>query len=741
EVVVRSIATGAAHAEYTPIGHTANLAARLQALARTGSVVVSENTRRLVEGYFQLKALTPAQLKGISEPVGVFEVTGLGSLRTRLQVAAQRGLTKFVGREAELAQMRRALESARKGNGQIVAAMGEPGVGKSRLFFEFKAVAQSGCLVLDAYSVSHGKATAYLPVIELLRDYFRITAEDDSRLRREKVIGKVLGLDRTLEDTLPYVFGLLGIQAGDDPLAQMDAQIRRRRTQEALKRILLRESLNQPLILVFEDLHWIDGETQGLLNLLADSIANARILLTVNYRPEYRHEWGHRTHYTQVRLDPLGSESAEEMLTALLTSPAPAAEAAGANRERSLVRNEAEDARVRVQDSIEELKRFIIARTQGNPFFIEEIVQGLFDEGVLVRNGAIKVTRALSQVHLPPTVQGMLAARIDRLPAAEKDLLLTLAVLGREFPLGLIAGVTQMPGPELERMLANLQLGEFIYEQPAFPEAEYRFKHALTQEVAYNSVLLARRKLLHGRAGAAIESVYAARLEDHLDELAHHYGRSDNAAKAIEYLGRAAAQALNRSHYGEARDHGAAALELLYKLPKGPERLQAELGLQMLIARASMHTSVGFNAPEVERALSRAESICREIGNPAQLFSTLGDLRIHDLGFGNYRRTRELAREMVEIAEKQGSKELMAEAYFHWGDSLWVGGQFREALTYLERAIAMGQPGQKFAADIDALVMALNRAAPALWILGYADQALDACRRSAEHAAAIKHPA
>jgi predicted ATPase len=273
----------------------------------------------------------------------------------------------------------------------------------------------------------------------------------------------------------------------------MDAQIRRRRTQEALKRILLRESLNQPLILVFEDLHWIDGETQGLLNLLADSIANARILLTVNYRPEYRHEWGHRTHYTQVRLDPLGSESAEEMLTALLTSPAPAAEAAGANRERSLVRNEAEDARVRVQDSIEELKRFIIARTQGNPFFIEEIVQGLFDEGVLVRNGAIKVTRALSQVHLPPTVQGMLAARIDRLPAAEKDLLLTLAVLGREFPLGLIAGVTQMPGPELERMLANLQLGEFICEQPAFPEAEYRFKHALTQEVAYNSVLLARR--------------------------------------------------------------------------------------------------------------------------------------------------------------------------------------------------------------------------------------------------------
>jgi class 3 adenylate cyclase len=290
EVVVRSITTGEGHVEYTPIGHSTNLASRLQTLAAPGSIAISEAVRRLVEGYFSLKALGAARVKGVSEPVNVYEVTGLGPLRTRLQRAVGRGLTKFVGREAELAQMRRALELAREGHGQIVAAMGEPGVGKSRLFFEFKAVAQSGCLVLEAYSVSHGKASAYLPVIELLREYFRITAEDDSRLLREKVIGKVLGLDRALEDTLPYVFGLLGIQEGDDPLAQMDAQIRRRRTQEALKRILLRESLNQPLIVVFEDLHWIDAETQAQLNLLADSIANARILLLVNYRPEYRHE-------------------------------------------------------------------------------------------------------------------------------------------------------------------------------------------------------------------------------------------------------------------------------------------------------------------------------------------------------------------------------------------------------------------------------------------------------------------
>jgi predicted ATPase len=374
--------------------------------------------------------------------------------------------------------MRRALEAARDGHGQIVAAMGEPGVGKSRLLFEFKAVVQSDCMVLEAYSISHGKASAYVPVVELLRKYFRIVPEDDARQRRQKVIGKLLELDRSLEDSVPYVFGLLGIHEGDDPFAQMDAQIRRRRTQDALKHILLRESLNQPLIVVFEDLHWIDNETRALLNLLADSIANARILLLVNYRPEYRHEWGHRTHYTQLRLDPLSAAGAEEMLDALLVSgsslpgrpgPALAGHGEGGNM------------------GIPELKRLILDRTQGNPFFIEEIVQALFEEGLLVRNGALKVVRPPSQVHVPASVQGVLTSRIDRLPAEEKELLQTLAVIGREFPAGLVRAVTQRTEAALDGMLSHLQGAEFIYEQPAFPDVEYTFKHALTQEVAYNS--------------------------------------------------------------------------------------------------------------------------------------------------------------------------------------------------------------------------------------------------------------
>src|SRR5271155_976987 len=284
--------------------------------------------------------------------------------------------------------------------------MAKPGVGKSRIFYEFKATSKSGWMVLATISVSHGKASAYLPVIDLLRSYFRIASEDDERTRREKVAGRIAILDRSLEDTLPYLFSLLGIVERDNPLAQMDGQVRKRRTLEAIKRILLRESLNQSLMVIFEDLHWSDEQTQELLNLLADSIGTAKFLLLVNYRPEYSHQWNSKTYYTQLRLDPLGKESAEEMLNAL------------------------------VGDGIEvaPLKRPIIEKTEGNPFFMEEMVQNLFEEGALARNGEVKLTRPLSGIRIPTTVQAMLTARIDRLPADEKTLLQTLAVIGREFP-------------------------------------------------------------------------------------------------------------------------------------------------------------------------------------------------------------------------------------------------------------------------------------------------------------------
>ena len=598
EVVVRSIATGENHPEYTPIGHSTSLAARMQALAPTGSIAATDGTRKLCEGYFTFRALGPSRVKGVSEPIEVFEVTGLGPLRTRLQVAARRGLTKFVGRQREMDAMKHAAEQAKAGHGQIVAAMAESGVGKSRLVFEFTAVSQSGWMVLEAFSVSHGKASAYLPIIELLHGYFGIDTGDDSRKRREKVNGRVLTLERSLGDTLPYLFALLGIVDGVDPLAQMDAQVKRRRTLDAVKRIVLRESMRQPLMVIFEDLHWIDNETQAFLNQLAETIATAKVLLLVSYRPEYSHHWNSKTYYTQLRLDPLGQESAQEMLSTLLgygTELAP-------------------------------LKRVIIEKTEGNPFFMEETVQVLLDERALVRDGStVRLTRPLEELKIPPTVQAILAARIDRLAADEKDLLQILAVIGKEFTLSLVRAITGRTDDDLGRMLNDLQLAEFIYEQTALGDVEYTFKHALTQEVAYNSVLSERRRQLHDRIGASIEVLFTQSIDDHFNQLAHHYGRGANTRKAVEYLRRAGEQAVRRSAFREGLASLTHGLELLQKLPDDSQRVRDELRLQTSLVDCWMPMRAVSSA-ELRSALERALQLSEQLGDSGGLLRALGAL-------------------------------------------------------------------------------------------------------------------
>ena len=695
EVVVRSIQTGDAHTEYTPIGHTANLAARMQVLAPIGSIAATEQVRRLCEGYFLFKSLGPTTVKGVSESVNVYEVIGLGPLRTRLQRSAGRGLTKFVGREREMEALRYAAEQAKSGRGQIVAAMGEPGVGKSRLFFEFKAMSQSAWMVLEAFSISHGKASAYLPAIDLLRNYFRFTTEDDERTRREKVTGRVLALDRSLEDTLPYFFSLLGIVEGVDPLAQMDAQIKKRRTLEAIKRILLRESLNQPLMVIFEDLHWIDEATHELLNLLADSIGTAKILLLVNYRPEYSHQWGSKTYYTQLRLDPLGNESAEEMLLALL--------------------GDGKD--------LLPLKRLIIERTQGTPFFMEEMVQVLFDEGALVRNGVTHLIRPLAELKIPATVQGILAARIDRLPTDAKELLQTLAVLGREFPSGLVRVVTRGSDDDLNRLLNDLQLAEFIYEQPAVGDTEYIFKHALTQEVAYNSLLFERRKFIHERIAAAMETLFAGQLDDHLDDLAHHYGRSSNIDKAVHYLRRAAERAMSRSSYRNAQEAIEAALALVDALADTHERSGKKLGLLNILAQV-LYPQEGWAGPQVESALARALVLVPLVTDGRETQATLVFQWLFTYTTGILDHSKLIIDRMQEHAA--GVPALVATAHIPAANTYFYVGEFEESARHGDEGVRLWRPEYYNAAlwPGDLRALALSFRGRALAAMGFADRGL-----------------
>ncbi|MBI3796864.1 MAG: AAA family ATPase [Deltaproteobacteria bacterium] len=718
EVVLRSIRKDDLHTEYTPIGHSTGLAARMEGLAKAGSIVVSEHTHKLTAGYFTFKALGAAHVKGVSEPLNIYEVLGVGPLRTRLQVATRRGLVRFVGRQGELAQMKKALEQATAGHGQIVGVMGEPGVGKSRLFYEFKVLSQTGCLVLETFSVSHGKAYPYLPLIDLLKNYFQLTLQDDERKLREKITGKVLTLDRSLEDTLSYLFFLLGLAEPTSALPHMDPQIRKRRTLEAIKRLLVRESLNQPLILLFEDLHWLDAETQAFLTLLSESVASARIVLLVNYRPEYRHEWGSKTYYTQLRLDPLEPEDARELLTALIGD----------------------------DPALQPLKRFILEKTEGNPFFMEEIVQALAEQGVLsvgAHSGAPLLARPLTDLHLPPTVQGVLASRIDRLPPEEKALLQTLAVIGKEFSLSLLQQVAERPEDELQQRLAHLQAAEFIYEQPASPEVAYIFKHALTQEVAYTSVLIERRKIVHERTAQAIESLFHSRVEDFYGDLAHHYSRSDNTPKAIDYLRRAGQQAGQRSAHAEAISHLTGALELLKTLPDTPERAQQELTLQVTLGPAWIATK-GHAAPEVERTYTRALELCRQMGETPQLFPVLFGLRTFYYVGGALPTARELGEQLLSLAQSTQDPALLLEAHRALGATLSSLGELVLVRTHLEQGLALYDPQQhRSHASLygqDPGVVCLSLGAWVLWLLGYPDQALRRGQEALTLAQEISHP-
>jgi class 3 adenylate cyclase/tetratricopeptide (TPR) repeat protein len=691
EVVVRSVRKGAGDSDYLPVGLSTGLAQRMQVLAKPGAIVISEHTRKLVEGYFTLKGLGPTKVKGLSEPINVFEVTGMGPLRTRLERSASRGFSRFVGRQREMEQMQQALDLATAGHGQVVAAAGEPGVGKSRLFYEFKLKSRSGCLVLETFSVSHGKALSYVPVVELLKNYFGLETDDDLRTRREKINGKVLTLDRTFERDLPFLFSLLSIPEPDGDASQMDPRLRARKTIDAVTRLLVRESLNQPLLIIFEDLHWLDPESQSFLNSLVESMASARILLLVNYRPEYHHDWNGQPYYRQLLLPSLGPEGAEDMVAALLGSdPALAA-----------------------------VRKFLVERTEGNPFFIEEMAQTLFDQSVLKRNGAVHQARPLGSIKVPATVQGLLASRIDRLKPPTRQMLQTLAVIGREFPAGLVRQVMDMPERELAGRLSELQSAQFIYEQPAFPEPEYSFKHALTHEVTYNSLLLERRRELHERIANVIESLFSEKLQDHLAELARHYERSANKEKAVEYLRRAGEQASDRFAFTEALTHLNAGLKLVQELPEDlPDdrnRARHELLLQIKLGHV-LRSIKSPGADEAGAAWTRALDLSEKLGDDSELFPILRGLRLFCSQRLQLAKAREYAERMLEVANRSGDPEVISDACLSFSDMSLVSGDILAARTMAEKGLATTTEGRARARCLAALTGPLN-------MLGFVDQA------------------
>ena len=536
DVLVRAISNDLSM-DYDAIGPTVHLANRMEQLAIPGTVRLTVDTLHLAEGFVEVKSLGAVPIKGINELVEVCELTGTAAVRTRLEAAAARGLTQFVGRNNELQTLRRAEERARQGQGQVVALVGEPGVGKSRLFHEFTHSPRfQGSLILEGRSVSYGKATAWLPVIELLKSYFRIEARDDVQSIREKVTGKVLALHESLKSMLPAFLSLFDLSVEGVAWRVLDPAQRRRRTLDAVKTLLLRESEEQFLVVMFEDLHWADGETVELLGGLIDSLPTRRILLLLNYRPEFHHDWGSRGCYAQVRVDALPTESAAELLDALLGSG----------------------------PELLPLKRVLTDKAKGNPLFIEESIRALVEAGMLAgQTGAYRPTRDIDAIEVPATVQAIIAARIDRLPPETKLLLQSAAVIGHDVLYDVLQAIADMPEDQVRRELSDLQAAEFLCETRLFPDLEYAFKHAFTLEVAYSGVLRHRRRELHRRVGEAIERVYPDRHVAFAESLADHFEKGEVWPKAALHYFRAADKAKNQWAYDRGAGSCRAALVCL----------------------------------------------------------------------------------------------------------------------------------------------------------------------------------
>ena len=663
EVVVRAIGSDL-HMDYTAVGQTTHLAARMEQLADPGSILLTPDTLTLAEGFVQVNPLGPMAVKGVAAPIDVYELTGASAARSRLQASVVRGLTRFMGRDAEMEQLRRALEQARSGRGQVVALVGEAGVGKSRLVYEFiHSHRTKGWLVLTAGSVSYGQATSYLPVLDLLKSYFKITDRDSHRDIREKVTGKLLTLDETLRPTLPGFLGLLDVPVDDSYWANLDRQQRRQHTLDALKRLLFREIQVQPVLIVFEDLHWIDSETQALLDSLVPILPLARLFLLVDYRPEYRHAWGSKSYYTQLRLDALSAETAGELLDVLLGPDSTAGP----------------------------LKSLLVARTGGNPFFLEESVRTLVETKTLAgESGAYRLVRPLETIQVPTTVQAILAARIDRLSPEEKQLLQSAAVVGKDVLFPLLLEIADEPEALLRQRLAHLQTAEFLYETRLFPDLEYTFKHALTHEVAYKSLLHDRRRALHARIVSVMEGLYADRLVEHAERLGDHAILGEEWARAIVHLTRAGAKAISAAAYHEAAVHFGRALEAQARLPESRQAREQRVDLLFHLHDALLPLG---EYDRVRDALAEAEALATALDDRRRLGRGYAYLSHYAwIAVGDNRRADEYAHRALLLAQADGNQPLEIVTNFYLGQIGYGRGDLHAALAALTRNIAMLPP-------------------------------------------------
>ncbi len=658
EVVVRTLG-GDLHTNYAAVGQTVHLAARMEQMAKPGSIFATVDTVRLARPWIEAKSLGPVKIRGLESSVEVFEVIGVGAAHSRLQAAATRGLTRFVGREVEMRILREALDRARSGENHVVGLVGEVGVGKSRLLREFVGAPWLGdCLVLESGSVAYGSATAYKPGVEILRRYFRIETGDDARMAQEKVAGKLLMLDRSLEDAVMPLLAVVGALPEDSPFRALAPTERRQRAAEAILRLMQRESAARPVVLVFEDLQWAHQQTRRALDVVVSALP-PRTLLIVSYRPEYDDGWLGRPNYTRLHVDPLTPAIAQDLLATLL----------GGGSE------------------LLPLTRRLIERTEGNPLFLEECVRSLVETRALTgERGAYRLVAPPTALEIPPTVQAVLAARIDRLSQEDKRLLQSAAVIGEDVPVDLLAALARLTPADLRIPLAHLERAELLAERWGTAAPEYHFTHSLTHSVAYETLLHERRRQLHAEIVTAMERLYDDHLDDHLDRLAHHAFRGEVWDKAATYQHRAGVRSLATFAGREAVSYLEGALQSLSHLPDGPAVRQQAIDIRLELRNALIPHG---QHSEIFAHLREAQRLAESLDDPQRLGRVLSFLSNHYWNVGVPDLALDAGRRALELAEASGDLPLQIVGNFSMGGTHRGLGNYPDCIHYMQRVIAL----------------------------------------------------
>ncbi len=660
EVVVRAIGSGLAM-DYTAVGASTHLAGRMEQLARPGAIFMTARVARLAEGHVEATPLGEMAIKGLAEPVAVYELTGLTGARSRLEIALARGLTPFAGRELEMAALAHAVGHARAGRGQVVGIVGEPGVGKSRLMWELlRSDHLRKWVVLRASAATYGKRSPYLPVIELLRAALGIAAGDGAAAVRAR-LAEALTAEEAARFLSP-VLALLDLPVDDARWAALDAGQRRRRTLDAAKYLVTRRAREAPLCLAIEDAHWIDDETEAVLDALVESAPLSRVLILVTYRPEWQHGWASKTYYSQVRVNPLPAAGAAALLDALL-GPAP---------------------------ELAAVRQLLIERTEGNPFFLEESVRNLVEHRVLAgERGAYRREKTPEGAHIPESVHAALAARIDRLSPEDKQVLQAASAIGKDVPRRLLAAAADVAEDELRAGLGRLQERELLHETQLDPEITYTFTHALTQEVAYAGLVRDRRHALHARIVEAIEHRPGGGAPDQLDALAHHAVRAELWDSALRYCREAGARAFTRSAHRGAAAYFQQALVALEHLPSTRERMEQAIDLRLELRHALS-------------PLGEYRQMLDALGEAERLAESLGDQRRHGAiasflcnAFtlrGDFAKAVEHGERAVRIATSLEDHAREAVATATLALAYYGAGQLRRAAEAGKRTIPLGDP-------------------------------------------------